>query len=148
MEGPSRVGWGSGWSGEWTLGSRTADLEIWAQAWGCVCAHTHTHSPHPLKGRRRADSTRVNGPIFSAGSHRPGLCPDLLCVPALADSLCDFGLGLSLSGPPCPICTLGTESQGPVRASDSAAGSVVVRVSGFRVRWFSAGSAFPDVLVM
>lgn len=89
------VGRGSGWSGEWTVGGGTAELEIWAQVWGCVCVHTHT--PPTPKGSRCADSTRVDRPVLSAGSCRPGLRSDLLCVPAVADSQCDFG-----PGPPSP----------------------------------------------
>lgn len=127
MEGPSRVGRGSGWSREWTLRSRAAELEIRARARGCVCT-----LPRPFKGSRHADGTRVNEPVSSTEAHRPGLRPDLPWAPALADSLCGFG-------PPCPVCTPGTGGQGPVRASGSAAGSVVVRVSGFRVRWLSGG---------
>lgn len=40
------MGRGSGWSREWTVGGGTAELEIWAQAWGCVCTLTHT-PPRP-----------------------------------------------------------------------------------------------------
>lgn len=73
-------------------GHFAAELLSWKSGLGrgAACAHTHTHActlPRPFKGSRRADSTRVNEPVFSTEAHRPGLRPDLPWAPALTDSL-------------------------------------------------------------
>ena len=105
---------------------------------GAACVCTHTLPPPPREAGAQTAPVWT-GPSFLRDPAAQG-CVLTSCVsrPSLTRSVTlgrALPLRASLSGPPCPICTPGTESQGPLRALASAAGSVVVRISGVSVPW-------------
>ena len=145
MEGPPCVGRGSGWSGEWTAGGGTAELEIWAQAWGCVCEHTHT-PPHPQGTQVRRQHPCGPARPF-CGVPPPRAASDLLCVPAVAGSKCDFGPGPLSPGLLVPFVLQGLRAKAPLepRPLQPALWWLGSLESAPRGRASNAGSASPDV---
>lgn len=93
----------------------------------------HTHSPPPPKEAGAQTAPVRTGPSFLQDPITQG-CVLASCVPAIADWQCDFGPGPPSPGLLVPFVLQGL-SPGPLRALVSAAGSVVVRISGFSIRW-------------